>query len=259
MIARSLSFTAAASALWTVAALTGCNPPVTPEAPKTPQQTEQPDSQDTPENTHTPDAELHNATADIQDTPEDADMTYELSKTGPMVMTHCEAAQATVYLLKDNKPYRVFSSEVDLMGNQDSKVCIQLLDLNFDNIQDILIPTSIGMHNTYYRAWLWNSNSGAFEEIPDFSKLGAPILHPESQSLEFSTHISAAEYELAEYRLEGKTPVLWRAMHVAHDADTDRFTVTSRINQAGQILEKTDKLSAEELNDLSLRNLQPEE
>ena len=202
---------------------------------------------------------IHSKPADIPEDLKEYEMTYELSKDGPIVTTYCKDAHVTVSFLKDDTPYRAFDSEVDLMGNNASKTCIKLQDLNFDNIQDILVPTSIGMHNAYYRAWLWNPTAGAFEEIPGFSNLGTPIVHPETQSLEFGTHISAMEYETIEYRLDGKTPVFWRSLHFVHDSASGEVTRTSKVSVEGRIVQKTAKVSAEEMKERSLENFQKED
>lgn len=245
----------------TAAWLAGCSPAINAETPsETPRSQAAEPLEDTQAAKH--DASSGATDALQTETAEDSktrEITYELSADGPAISTHCKNAHVTVSILKDGKPSRAFESDVDLMGNNESATCIMLSDLNFDGIQDVLVPTSIGMHNAYYRAWLWHKASGAFEEIPGFSKLGAPIPHPETQSLEFTTHISAAEYETAEYRLEDKVPAFWRSLHFVHDPDSGEVTRTSRIKQDGQILEKISKIPVKDLETRGLDSFQKED
>lgn len=256
---RHIAFIASAGIL-TAAWLAGCSPAINAETPsETPRSQAEP-QENTQATTHdAPSGAADAVQADPSEESKAREITYELSADGPAISTYCKDAHVTVSILKDGKPSRAFESDVDLMGNNESSTCIMLSDLNFDGIQDVLVPTSIGMHNAYYRAWLWHKATGTFEEIPDFSKLGAPLRHPETQSLEFSTHISAAEYETAEYRLDGKVPVFWRSLHFVHDPASGEVTRTSRIKQDGQILEKTSRLPVKDLEARGLDTFQKED
>lgn len=261
MTNRALNAQTLTMSILAAALLAGCAPAqktdISPETARDAQHAAQPGQPNIEENSASDHTDRR--TDDIPEDLKEYEMTYELSKDGPTVTTYCKDAHVTVSLLKDDKPYRVFDSEVDLMGNNASKTCIKLEDLNFDGIQDILVPTSIGMHNAYYRAWLWNPASSSLEEIPGFSDLGTPICHPETLSLEFGTHISASEYEVKEYRMNGNVAVFWRSLHIAQDPDTSEFSRTSKVSVEGRIIEKTMKVSPKEMQERNLESFQKED
>ena len=91
-----------------------------------------------------------------------------------------------------------------------SMECISLIDMNFDGFPDLQILESLGSVNAYYACYLWNPESGLFEENEPLGEIANPTFHEDTKEISAFFHVNAMDNmeSLSAWR-NGELVMLW--------------------------------------------------
>lgn len=72
-------------------------------------------------------------------------------------------------------------------------------DYNFDGYKDIAFPANYNEHNTIYQLWLYNAETGKFEEYTSFGEYYNPTIDAEHQKINTICYQNQASTSTAVY------------------------------------------------------------
>lgn len=122
------------------------------------------------------------------------------------------------------------------------------VDVNFDNLPDLLICT--GHHGnqgllTYY---CFLQTESGFAEEPTFTEISNPAIDTDNKLILSQWRNSAASHSWAEYQYQDGKYILYRELCEDLALDSDEEVWIWTVN--GEVIGRSDELSAEEIEDL---------
>ncbi len=103
-----------------------------------------------------------------------------VKSTGDVVFTATPAADRIEVELEDGSKQEL-KLAIDKKSYDPKKLIVD--DYNFDGYQDVAYPAAYNEHNSIYQLWLYDAESGKFEEYKDFSGFYGPTIDAKNKKI----------------------------------------------------------------------------
>ena len=122
------------------------------------------------------------------------------------------------------------------VGSLEGDYGLEILDLNFDGLLDLMIPYDVAGDEVFYLCWLWNADKNAYVESKELTGLCNVAVDPELKAIFSFSHSYEFEpaYEDApanEKTVDSTIKYIWKdgvltpaiRVSISHDSSTDRY------------------------------------